>query len=178
LSAHGHDSAGVSNTCEETVNDSTFNLGHSRDTSIHAQILYTVTNPLDNVRWKLGLRTRDIPHTLWQLLPYSFMVDRVVNVSDLISGFTALTDPDVHILSGSITERTEDINTVQIVDRQNPTFTFSFAADIYEEKQFSYGRSPWRPSVFDTVPNIDVRNLVNTATKMTDLAALILQRLR
>lgn len=44
----------------------------------------------------LGLRPRDVPATLWEIIPYSFVVDWFVNVGDWIQAITP--NPEVNIL--------------------------------------------------------------------------------
>ena len=179
LSAHGNKSASGSNSKSDfEVSGNVFNIHREIESDIHASILYWVNNPISDMQWKLGLRARDFPSTLWQLMPYSFMVDRVINVTSFIEGMTALVDPNVEILAGSLRTKQTDTDSVQLVEKISPGWTVTVLCDVYEEKRFIYDRNPWTPSVLDSIPNSDVGNLVNTASKIADLGALIVQRLR
>lgn len=171
----------VKGSSSDTVEDGagrTFYVSGTKEIDSHASLLYRVTNPIRDHAYKLGLRPRDIPETLWQLFPYSFMIDRVVDVSSFVRGFTNLTAPEVEILAGSIRTKTTLLDTVQLATYEDPLWTIEVLADEYREKRFTYNRRPWTPSVFDSVPNSDIANLVNSASKIADLGALILQRLR
>lgn len=177
--AHGNKSAsGQNSTSDYNVGGNVFNINREIETDLHASLLYWVSNPISDMQWKLGLRARDFPSTLWQLMPYSFMVDRVINVTSFIEGMTALLDPNVEILAGSLRTKETARDSVQLIDKISPGWTTTVNCDVYEEKRFIYDRQPWIPSVLDSIPNSDVGNLVNTATKIADLGALIVQRLR
>jgi len=54
----------------------------------------------DTASRKWGLRASDIPSTMWELIPYSFMVDWVFNVGDYIRAITP--NRDIKILSCAI----------------------------------------------------------------------------
>jgi hypothetical protein len=140
-------------------------------------ILYEVTNPVNNWRYKYGLRFKDIPDTSWQLLPYSFMVDRMFNFSQAIRGLTSFLDPNVKILTAwtttlSTTEKARQYNVFQ-----SPIVTSISASvpDVYVETNFTYHREPWEPGMSDLVPGFYPKALVNSVTKVADLAALCLR---
>lgn len=145
-----------------------------------AGILYEVSNPLQDWRYKYGLRFKDIPETLWALMPYSFMVDRMSNISQTIRGLTALLDPNVKILTAWHTRKSSQIRTRSWVSYQNPPWVTAYdhVPDVDTLETFEYDRAVWLPTFSDTVQSLDLKGLVDSSTKIADLAALITQRLK
>lgn len=86
----------------------TIHVVEKRTGTTRAYIVYTIDNPVADWRFHLGLRTSDIPHTLWQLLPYSFMIDRMVDISKAVKALTNLANPGLHILAAGVVDKTED----------------------------------------------------------------------
>lgn len=150
----------------------------SATADFHAGVLYEVSNPFTDWRYKYGLRFKDIPETVWQLLPYSFMVDRVWNLSQAIRGTTAFLDPNVEILTAFVTRRDELVQTRSCVDYTYPVESLTFTPDVDTKTKSSVTRTPWTPSIGEAVPGLHPANLVNDATKVADLFALILQRVK
>lgn len=154
--------------------------GNSRGyEKVHAGILYTVTNPLRDFRFKYGLRNKDIPVTLWAVVPYSFMVDRVYNVSAALRAITNLLDPSVNILSGWVRTKkfeaiTENMDGSSKVPYGNGTYNylFNFSGTKTYSEEFSYDRTPWSPSFADTIPTPTWVKLVDSFTKAADVVAL------
>lgn len=58
---------------------------HSADYEVRSGILWGGTLGLSE---KLGFRWADLPATAWELIPFSFVVDWIVNVGDVINAFT------------------------------------------------------------------------------------------
>lgn len=160
------------------TNNSNWLFNHDVEVEGHASILYEVSNPLADWRFHLGLRTKDVPYTLWQLLPYSFMVDRLVDISSSIRGLTNLADPDVTILSGSYREKKTERQSYQLTSISNPTWSHAVAGDVVTDEEFIYNRQPWTPSASDAIPGISLGNVFDSATKLADVIALSLQLLR
>lgn len=155
-----------------------FAVSRRRTITVRSGILYLEHNPC--VDWKRthGLRLRDVPHTVWQLLPYSFMIDRVIDISSAIAGLTALTSPSLHILAGWSTIKSETEFGKTLVSSYNPSWTTSASGNKVTTTSFEYQRFPWIPGYKDLIPPVDIRGLVDDATKVTDLLSLFLQRLR
>lgn len=141
-------------------------------------VYYTVSNPLDGVSWDLGLRLKDIPNTIWAVMPYSWVIDRFVNISGFIRAFTNLVDPNVHILAGYQT-RTADINSSLVVNAIPASgWTGGGSAGPIVTHIEHFDRTPWSPSLSDlSVPSFDTNNLKDLSN-LADLAALAAQRLR
>lgn len=144
---------------------------------MRAQILYEVTNPVVDAGFKLGLRAKDIPEGIWQILPYSFMVDRVLNITNLVRGITNLLDPNVKIVAASTTDRLRQTTTLSFTDQFNSGWTVTVVPDVWTEEYFDYNRVPWTPTVSDTVPVPTLKQVVKDATHISDLLALVNQRI-
>lgn len=140
-----------------------------------ASILYEVSNPVHDWKYKLGLRAKDVPTVMWQLVPYSFMVDRLFDITSFSKGVINLADPRVRILAASYREKYDWKSNIQLLS-QDGTATWNTPTIVGEKivnEYFSYDRSVWSPSVADTVPNFTPGNLINDTLKVLDLAALI-----
>jgi len=55
--------------------------------TVKSGLMYEIPPQL-NPRADFGLRAQDIPATIWECLPYSFLVDYAVNVGDYITGMS------------------------------------------------------------------------------------------
>lgn len=156
----------------ETGDEFDLTLDYTDDWS--AGIIYTVSNPLHNTSWKLGLRTKDIPHTVWQVVPYSFMVDRCLDISSAIQGFLNLADPDVTILAGWVRNKRNVEKTVRFSHAPSPgIYKRSVSGDFHHIQEFTYKRDVWSPSFIDALPTANAKGLVDDTIKILDLLALI-----
>lgn len=143
--------------------------------NIHATILYEVSNPLVDWKYKLGLRLKDLPTTAWELLPLSFMVDRLLDIRSFFAGTMNLLDPNVTFLAGSVSERLLDQHTVSLVERKHALWTHVISRpDIIQYEIFRLERSIWNPSFSDTIPGLTPGGLVKDLTSIMDLLAIML----
>jgi len=149
-----------------------FEGGSERELDVAAGILYEINNPVQDLQWRLGLRLKDVPETLWQLMPYSFMVDRIVNVSTMIRGLRALADPQVKILAGWVRTKSMHRRYVRFTGQSVSGYTIIIIPDSKELITNSYDREVWSPSVSDTVPQVTPWNLVKDVTSVLDLVTL------
>lgn len=159
-----------------TTSSTTFAKRSDYEQDVKASILYEVTNPCDNMEWRLGLRSKDFPVTMWQIVPLSFMVDRVYDVSGFLKASINLGDPKVKILSACVRKKTNRVRQWWIVGRTSSYYTFSFASEVVSYKIFTYEREPWSPSFSDTIPQVKPVGLVNEATKVLELASVLLNK--
>lgn len=156
----------------------TFFVYHSIDEDCRAQILYTNRSPLKSWGHIAGLRWKDLPTVAWQILPYSFMVDRVVDISSVISAVTNYLDPTIEILAASTTSRLQETATEQLVDRSTPGQSVSVSAGVRINDSFLYHRQPWTPSHTDIIPEVgDLRGLVSDFRKTAQLVSLVTAKL-
>lgn len=141
---------------------------------VSAGILYEVSDPYEGIAFRYGLRGSDIPVTLWALTPYSFMVDRVVDISGAIQGITQLSNPQVQILAGWVTHHWHSERKNRVTMLVQSGFAWDVAGDTFESGFHQYHREPWVPSFVDAIPEINLTGLVDDATKLLDLTSLIL----
>jgi len=155
-----------------------FDVKTTRNVRYRSSILYQIDNPVKDWRYTFGLRTQDLPETAWQVVPYSFMVDRLVNVSAAIRGLTVLANPKLEILAAS-TVTHDDLSTTWRHNGQDADgWTASVSGETAKRSNFTYKRDIWTPSMSDTVPPVTPGNLVNDVTKTADLIALVLKNFR
>ena len=149
-----------------------------REVGVHASILYTVKNPITDWRSVYGLRFKDIPETLWAILPYSFMVDRVVNISDVVRALTNLADPKIRILAASVRVQNNRSSDYTLTGFVRSGWTYTTNGNTVRHFTDNYQRSVWHPTVGDALsPRITPGKLIADATSIADAGALILQRL-
>jgi hypothetical protein len=144
------------------------------EVEVAAGILYEVKNPVEDFQFKYGLRLKDVPVTLWNLLPLSFMVDRVVNISDSISGLTNILDPKVKILTGWVVTKTSVYRsyTYRYLASQ-PGWTNNCTFDSVVDETFSYSREVWQPTIQDLLPPVTLGNLVSDINSTLDLLTIV-----
>jgi hypothetical protein len=165
-------------TVGSSGNTDTYSKGYSIEKKWRASILYEVSNPSQKWQRDLGLRGKDLPHTLWQLMPYSFMVDRVVDVSSAIRGMANLVDPNVKILAASVVIKKDEQSWHQMTNRTTSGWHHEVTGEKVINKEFVYKRIVYRPSFADTLPPVNFGGLTDTATKLADLTAIIIKNLR
>jgi hypothetical protein len=155
------------------ANRHSFESTSSLHVDIKASILYEVTNPVRDWRFKLGLRGKDLPTTMWQLMPLSFMVDRMLDVSSFSAGMMNMLDPHVRILSACVRTKSTQTGSVRYTGYVPSTlWSTTGSGNTLKDTEFRYLREPWTPLVQDTVPKFKPLGLVEDATKVFDLAAI------
>jgi len=148
---------------------------HDQEADIRAGILYKVSNPVEGFRFKYGLRNKDIPVTLWNVVRLSFMVDRVIDISSAIKAVTNLADPDIKILAAWVTQRRSRKITYRYTDVTDPRAApsdWSVSGPDQFERTFDYIRNPWAPTLSDAIPPVTLAKLVKDVTSTVDLLAL------
>ncbi len=157
-----------------------WNLHTTGELLAKAGILYEVSNPVIDWRFKYGLRFKDIPTTLWAITPYSFMVDRVSNISNTITGLVNFLDPQVKFLTAWYTTKYDRSFERSFVNQVIPSsaWSVSVSPDTQKVREFAYNRVVWAPTAIDTVSPLNLKGLVDSTTKVADLLALITLRLK
>jgi len=148
--------------------------------NVRAGILYEVTNPLNDWQFKYGLRFKNIPEVLWAIFPYSFMVDRMFNLTQSVRGLTSFLDPNVNILGAWNSSSKTTTSTLSYLNYDSPIVQtmIQMTPDIETTIVDEYVRDPWTPSFNDLVPEIRLKGLIDTSTKIADLSALIWANIR
>jgi hypothetical protein len=147
----------------------------SFDISIRTGILYEMTNPLMKLNQALGFRAKDVPATVYELMPYSWVIDRFVNLTQVVHALMNLADPHVRILAAWEKTETSSIVKHQALSQTDPNWISTVAGDVVTDILISEARTPWLPSTADAQPVLNVRV---DAAFVGDLASLALQRLK
>jgi len=143
--------------------------------SFQAGLHYEATQH-GTVTEKLGLRNKDLVVTAWEVIPMSFMLDRIISIKNSIKSFTNLVDPNVEILGGFVTRREEQTYSIQLVecdlaDTRYDALTWSALPHV--SQTFTYTREKWDPSITNALPLPNPVELVNSVSKVADLLALL-----
>lgn len=155
-------------------NTCTFNVSTIVEREVRVGCLYEVSNPLEDIYYKYGIRYKDIPETAWNLLPLSFMVDRVADISGTIRGLTNLLDPSIKSLAGFVVTKSNTVKSTALTGIDAVGYTSSVSPDLIFDKDFSYSRDIWVPGYADVVPSLNLGGLTSSVTRTTDLLTLIL----
>lgn len=106
------------------ANAATVTARHERDVRVAAGVIYEVqphTAP-EQIMATLGLRARDLPPSLWNLIPFSFVVDWFVNVEDWLQAVMPV--PQVSYLANWVTtvdNVTTDITNIRTLVTLGPS---------------------------------------------------------
>jgi len=128
------------------------------------------------LRSKLGLRNKDLIVTAWEVLPLSFMIDRIVSIKNALKSFLVLTDSNVDVLGGFVTKRESVEYSIQLVDFELTTTEYtelSWFAFPHVSQTFTYTREKWDPSFANSITLPNPVELVNSASKVADLLSLL-----
>jgi len=147
--------------------------GHSKDVKSKAYVHYRLSNPVRDWRYKYGLRLKDAPETLWAIMPYSFLIDRVSNISTALRAVAAFSDPSIEILGGGVVTKLDTYEIYRFITESSNGYTTIASGDDYVQHSFSYNRSLWTPRVLDAFVTSDFRGLVKDITSTVDIIALI-----
>lgn len=181
ITARGWDSRRTADNTVVVSNNGKFAwFSRKREVRYEAKsgILHAVSNPLADIQFKAGLRAKDIPEGLWAIMPYSFMVDRVLDISGGIRGIRGLLDPNVMILAGWTTARRTAVTSDQCIGQDHPTIPVDVFGDTIRTQEFEYDRQPRLPEIADVIPTLNVGGLITEASFIADLGALIVKNVR
>jgi hypothetical protein len=145
---------------------------------VRAGIIYELKHQLSDWRQHYGFRNKDLLRTAWDLVPFSFVVDRVVNIGNGITALTNLSDENISILGGWVSIRKDDSVIMELLSQTEAGHTFTISNCKQTRTTKSYSRGSWVPNVFDVVPPVVPGGLVKDATKIADLAALVYSNFR
>jgi hypothetical protein len=174
------DFTGVTNRIE--TNDSGeryFTFDTTSEIFVRAYILYEDSDFIQGWRRKYGFRSKDLIRTAWDLVPFSFMTDRIFDIGTSISAFQGITDETISILAAGVVVKEEsnsDIEFYQWLPNSGDTVVLS--NNIRNHREKNYDRDVWAPNVFDTLPPVTLGNIVKDATYIADLSTIIYGFLR
>lgn len=155
-----------------------FSSVHQVDLTAHSFIRYRLKTATHDWRWRYGLRNKDIPASYWAVVPLSFMVDRVFDVSSMIQAVTNLADPNVQILGSGITLKRTDVFSRQhtgstINSTAFPRVSYDAKGPQVIDITFTMSRDKLSPQLKHIVPRIKPKGLIADFNKTTDFAALL-----
>lgn len=153
---------------------------HTVKSSVHVFVRYQVTQPVSDTRWRYGLRAKDFPEALWAVTPYSFLVDRVFDVSSLVKALTNLGDPSVVILGSGYVVKNDVTTRHQVsgVSTTNPNVTFTGHGETVVSTDFTMERAQLSPNIMNIIPRIKPMGLVSDLTKLADVVSILRSMLR
>lgn len=164
--------------CSDSSGTASFAYTEKRTATLWAGVLYEDTNPWDSDPFEYyGLRWKEVPKTIWQVMPYTWVLDRFADVSSSIGGVLNLLDPSIAILCGWVKTETNTEYSRQLISRTVPNWTVSATGDVIYESSKTRSRSPWSPSVGDVLPTWTWDSL-SDFRQTADLASLVWQTLR
>jgi hypothetical protein len=107
------------------------------------------------------------------------MVDRVWNFSQAARGFASFLDPNVKILGAWQSEKTTTVRTASWLRHEHPqALNQVIHPDVWHRESEIYTRDVWEPTFSDLIPKGNYSGLIDTSTKIADLAALIYSNIR
>lgn len=141
--------------------------------------MYELKSSDHGIRFQLGLRNKDIIPTLWAVVPLSFMVDRMFDISSALKGLSALSDMRIDLLACSTSVKTIATTETQVVAAKTtlypdgkPQYTREISGNKTISQNVSYRRKLWAPNPFDLVPQLHVGSLVEDLTGAADVFAI------
>jgi len=143
------------------------------EAEVSAGILYTVKKPAINFAFATGTRLKDVPTGLWQIVPYSWALDRMLDLTSTIKGLINLGDPNLVIHAAWVKSQERRNSTRQVLSWTQPGYTISASnggPEIIIDN--SWSRKPWVPTVNDTLPTFDLDGVKKEITSVLDLASL------
>jgi hypothetical protein len=175
MSSYGVSSDRLSDSQNLNVSEHISSSSIDFDYTYRATIVYEVTNPINDWKRKYGLRFKEIPETIWALTPYSFMIDRVVDITSAISALVSFLDPKINILGGcwSKDSKTRRLYTYEGYFGANVKSHEVLTTDTDVQWIHRYYREPWVPTIADLVPPFVIGGLTNSIKSLIDLWALI-----
>lgn len=127
--------------------------------------------------WKYGMRLKDLPLGLWQIVPYSFVLDRFINMSAYFDAWTKFVDPNITIRYGSLANTSSASSLIKLVNWNQVGYSTSLNGNTVSRQSVSYDRKPYVPTAEDIMylPPLKLDSL-GDAIQTVDLCALSLSR--
>lgn len=125
---------------------------------VSAGVLYELReqNLHATARHAFGISTRDVPGAAWELIPFSFVIDRFLNVGDWLEA--RIPNPNVSVKGNWISTKTQQVDFTSIpkvsVTVGSPTTTFTGSAGTYLRQVTSLSREANRPLSSTPIPTV------------------------
>jgi len=175
--AFGSFARGTAGVLPSTASNLEYSFTYDHKYQAKVVLYYTMTNPIDYRDWDLGVRLKDVPKTVWALMPYSWLVDKFVDVSNSIQALTNLADPRLNILGGCITIEREEDRTYQSIAYPSTGWSGVVTGGVRHEHSKNVVRTSYRPTIHDAIQPTTVAEALHDPSTLLDSASVILQRL-
>jgi len=160
------------------VTSVTMRANYSHRAKVSSGVLYELKDDTleSATARRMGLRLSDVPASLWELVPLSFVVDRFVDVGAWLSAIVP--KPGVNVLGSWTTVIDYQLNFHEIMEAKivvntPPATTYTNSGGTFSEEIQSVSRTA-NPTI-PSVPTVNYRDL--NLTQQIDHVALITQRL-
>lgn len=132
-----------------------FRIEDSTHQSYNAWFKYIAKHPFsDTISGQLGLRLKDVPKGLWQVMPQSWVVDRFVDIGSFIGAGMKLNDPTIKILSSGVTYKGTSLYSRQCLGDANPDWNVTISGDRFGWETSLLTRIPGTPTFTDFLPRL------------------------
>lgn len=148
-----------------------------KEYTIRASVLYEPPAGELSVNAYFGLRAKDIPETMWNIIPYSFLVDRFVDISALTRAYVNLFDPGIRILSACTVERRSNRQMYSVVEDPSDLYNISWGCAPRLIVDTETIRTP-QPTNQAPAPVLQITKPLSSLVNLVDISALLLQRVR
>lgn len=142
-----------------------------------ASVLYEQPSGTLSVNEYFGLRAKDIPETMWNVIPYSFMVDRFLNIDAVTRAYVNLFDPSVKVLSACTVEKRAQREMYSVIDDPSDIFTISWGCPPRLIINTETVRTPQSISQAP-MASFFLKKPLSSLVNLADISALILQQVR
>lgn len=144
-----------------------------------ANIFYQVTPMLlPGSAQKLGLRLKDLPATAWNVIPYSYLINRFIDIEAVIKAVVNMSDPSIQLLACSTSVRTVKEGVWGMTERSPYPYIVSLQAGSETVKDYTYDRRVWYYSYDDlwnpVISGVDSLSL----PQLLDLVSQLLVKLK
>jgi hypothetical protein len=139
--------------------------------------LYQTRVSPSSKREYLGLTANDIVETSWELFPYSFLIDRIINIKKFLKVSRYIFNSKVEFRGGW------EVNRLRTTQSSTATLTGASGKSPRNrsmppriDESFSMTRIPWSPNLSDVLPPQSGSGLLSSLTKTFDVASIVLLR--
>lgn len=141
-----------------------------------AVVFYKLRTDHAGLSQTLGTRFKDLPTGMWNIVPYSFIIDRVINISQFLTAVSNLCDPTIMLEGACITTKDYVRSSIQLSTDISPARTYTFETKPVTVITDSHTRTIENPYTAASPLSLDLRplDLVKNMSRATDLLALII----
>jgi len=179
-SSTSSDNQHVTGNFWDSPHNNLFTVHHSKSVYRRCVVFYKLRTPSAGLAQTLGTRCKDLPVGVWNTVSLSFMVDRFFDVSTYLKAVANMADPNVSVEGSCIVDRSNEIISKQLFQQHyDSTYTVASGPVVDEYKNVNRYSAPSPLALLNPFVSLDFRpkELISTATKAADLAALVFQRL-